>query len=172
MCRRKDGNKKQECLSKDKRLRSEQERLLHHFCPLMSFLLPPQLDYTEAGTCDECFAKRKNVSLAGESCSCTVTFAVEKMFKVGWRFGQRANKRLILYKTQTSLVSVAVTPGRRFCVLWPQKLPPEPPQIHGLQRRHANGGQKEKFKGSSHKPYSLTVYTIKCTADTTLAFIA
>ncbi|XP_003961856.2 transmembrane protein 30C [Takifugu rubripes] len=40
-----------------------------------------KLDYTEAGTCDKCFAKRKDVSLAGESCSCTVTFAIEKMFK-------------------------------------------------------------------------------------------
>lgn len=138
----------------------------------MSFLVPPQLDYTEAGTCDKCFDKRKNVSLAGEPCSCIVTFAVKKKFKVRWRFGQRANKQLILHKTQTSLVSVAVTPGRRFRVLWPQKLPPEPPQIHGLQRRHANGGQEETFKGSSHKPYSFSVAPIKCTADTTLAFIA
>lgn len=138
----------------------------------MSFLLPPQLDYTEAGTCNKCFAKRKDVSLAGEPCNCAVIFTVEKMFKVRWCFGQRANKQLILSKTQTSLVSAAVTPGRCFHVLRPQKLPPEPPQIHGLQRRHANGGQKETFKGSSHKPYSFTVDAIKCIADTTLAFIA
>lgn len=129
----------------------------------MRFLLPPQLDYTEAGTCNKCFDKRKDVSRAAEPCTCTVRFEVEKMFKVRWRFGQRANKWLILYKTQTSLVSVAITPGRRVRVLWPQKLPPEPPQIHGLQRRHANGGQKEEFTGSSHKPHSFTLYyQVRC----------
>lgn len=77
------------------------------FLPTNEFSAPPQMDYTEAGTCDKCFGKRKDVSLAGEPCSCTVTFAVEKMFKVRWRFSQRANKRRILYKTQTSLVFVA-----------------------------------------------------------------
>lgn len=145
--------------------------LLHHFSPLMSFLLP-QLDYTEAGTCNKCFEKRKKGSLAGEPCSCTVTFDVKKLFKVRRRFGQHANKCLILYESQTHLVSVAVTPGRRFHLLWPPKLPPEPPQIHGLQRRHADGRKKETFKGNSRKTYLFTVYPIKCTADTTttLAF--
>lgn len=40
-----------------------------------------KMDYTEAGTCDRCFEKRKNVSHAAESCSCTVVFALEKPFK-------------------------------------------------------------------------------------------
>ncbi|XP_029386098.1 transmembrane protein 30C [Echeneis naucrates] len=40
-----------------------------------------KLDYTEAGTCDKCFEKRKNVSNAGEECSCTVIFSIEKAFK-------------------------------------------------------------------------------------------
>ncbi|XP_020506878.1 transmembrane protein 30C [Labrus bergylta] len=40
-----------------------------------------KLDYTEAGTCDVCFEKRKNVSNAGQSCSCTVEFSIEKAFK-------------------------------------------------------------------------------------------
>lgn len=45
-------------------------------------LLSFQLDYTEAGTCDKCYEKRKNVSNAAESCSCTVVFAIDKRFKV------------------------------------------------------------------------------------------
>lgn len=111
------------------------------------FSPPLQLDYTDAGTCNKCFAKRKNVSLAAEQCSCTVMFDVEKLFKV-----TRLKKKYpTLEKTQMSLVPVAVTPGRRFLLLRPQKLPPEPPQIHGLQRRHTDGRQTEKFKGSSHK---------------------
>nr|XP_020465154.1 cell cycle control protein 50A-like [Monopterus albus] len=40
-----------------------------------------KLDYTEAGTCDKCFEKRKNVSSAAESCICKVVFLVEKPFK-------------------------------------------------------------------------------------------
>ncbi|XP_071334525.1 transmembrane protein 30C [Trachinotus anak] len=40
-----------------------------------------KMDYTEAGTCDKCFEKRKNVSKAGESCSCTVVLSVNKPFK-------------------------------------------------------------------------------------------
>lgn len=93
----------------------------------MSFLLPPQLDYTDAGTCDKCFEKRKNVSLAAEPCSCTVMVVVNKKLKVKRCFGQCSNELLILYKTQTSLVTDAVAPGRRLLLLRPQKLPPEPP---------------------------------------------
>uniref|UniRef100_UPI0037E8D9F8 transmembrane protein 30C n=1 Tax=Semicossyphus pulcher TaxID=241346 RepID=UPI0037E8D9F8 len=40
-----------------------------------------KLDYTEAGTCDRCFEKRKDVSLADQACSCTVVFPIEKAFK-------------------------------------------------------------------------------------------
>ncbi|XP_034549379.1 transmembrane protein 30C [Notolabrus celidotus] len=40
-----------------------------------------KLDYTEAGTCDICFEKRKNVSNANQDCTCTVVFPVEKAFK-------------------------------------------------------------------------------------------
>lgn len=40
-----------------------------------------KMDYTEAGTCDKCFEKRKNVSRANEPCSCTVVFSLEKPFK-------------------------------------------------------------------------------------------
>ncbi|XP_023256476.1 cell cycle control protein 50A-like [Seriola lalandi dorsalis] len=40
-----------------------------------------KLDYTDASTCNKCFEKRKNVSNAGESCSCTVVFSIERPFK-------------------------------------------------------------------------------------------
>ncbi|XP_013884307.1 transmembrane protein 30C [Austrofundulus limnaeus] len=40
-----------------------------------------KLDYTELGTCDECFQMRKNVSLAGEPCTCQVEFSIDKKFK-------------------------------------------------------------------------------------------
>lgn len=40
-----------------------------------------KLDYTEAGTCNMCFEKRKNVSNAAQTCSCKVVFAIEKAFK-------------------------------------------------------------------------------------------
>ncbi|XP_029980518.1 transmembrane protein 30C [Sphaeramia orbicularis] len=40
-----------------------------------------KLDYTEAGTCDRCFEKRKNVSNAAQPCSCTVVFSIGKKFK-------------------------------------------------------------------------------------------
>ncbi|KAM7380303.1 hypothetical protein PAMP_003611 [Pampus punctatissimus] len=40
-----------------------------------------KLDYTEAGTCNICFEKRKNVSNAAQDCSCTLVFPVEKAFK-------------------------------------------------------------------------------------------
>ncbi|XP_074550591.1 transmembrane protein 30C [Halichoeres trimaculatus] len=40
-----------------------------------------KLDYTEAGTCDICFEKRKNVSNADQPCTCTVMFPVEKALK-------------------------------------------------------------------------------------------
>ncbi|XP_062287169.1 transmembrane protein 30C [Scomber scombrus] len=40
-----------------------------------------KLDYTEAGSCNECFEMRKNVSNAEKSCTCTVMFNVEKAFK-------------------------------------------------------------------------------------------
>lgn len=40
-----------------------------------------KLDYTEAGTCNICFEKRKNVSNAAKPCSCTVVFSIEKAFK-------------------------------------------------------------------------------------------
>lgn len=40
-----------------------------------------KLDYTEAGTCNECFDKRKNVSKAAEPCNCIVDFNIDKKFK-------------------------------------------------------------------------------------------
>lgn len=40
-----------------------------------------KLDYTEAGTCDKCFEKRKNVSLSAETCDCAVVFSLEKAFE-------------------------------------------------------------------------------------------
>ncbi|XP_051259806.1 transmembrane protein 30C [Dicentrarchus labrax] len=40
-----------------------------------------KLDYTEAGTCNICFEKRKNVSNAAQTCSCTVVFSIDKRFK-------------------------------------------------------------------------------------------
>ncbi|XP_049450516.1 transmembrane protein 30C [Epinephelus fuscoguttatus] len=40
-----------------------------------------KLDYTEAGTCNICFEKRKNVSNAAQPCSCTVVFNIDKAFK-------------------------------------------------------------------------------------------
>ncbi|KAK2905884.1 transmembrane protein 30C [Channa argus] len=40
-----------------------------------------KVDYTEAGTCNLCFEKRKNVSSAAESCRCTVAFATETLLK-------------------------------------------------------------------------------------------
>ncbi|CAL9690367.1 unnamed protein product [Knipowitschia caucasica] len=40
-----------------------------------------KMDYTEAGTCDKCFEKRKNVSYSSEPCECTVVFSLEKPFK-------------------------------------------------------------------------------------------
>lgn len=158
-------NKKQECLGKDKRLWFEREQLLHHFCSLMSFLLPPQVDYTDAGTCDKCSEKRKNVSLAAEPCSCVVMFDVNKRFKVKRCFGRCSNELLILFKRQTCAVSDAVAPGRRLLLLRPQKLPPEPPQVHGLQRRDTDGRQKGKLKGSSQEMYQcinfyVTEFTI------------
>lgn len=142
-------NKKQEGLGKDKSLWFEQEQLLRHYYSLISFLLP-QLDYTEAGTCNKCFEKRKNVSLAAEPCSCVVMFDVNKRLKVKRRFGQRFEP-LILHQTQTSLFTDAFAPGRRLLLLRPPKLSPEPPQIHGFQGRHPVGRQNEKLKGSSHK---------------------
>ncbi|XP_037542495.1 transmembrane protein 30C [Nematolebias whitei] len=40
-----------------------------------------KLDYTERGTCAECFQMRKNVSFAGEPCRCQVHFSISKAFK-------------------------------------------------------------------------------------------
>ncbi|XP_076025903.1 transmembrane protein 30C [Genypterus blacodes] len=40
-----------------------------------------KMDYTEAGTCNICYEKRKNVSLASEPCTCKVIFNIEKPFK-------------------------------------------------------------------------------------------
>ncbi|XP_030198451.1 transmembrane protein 30C [Gadus morhua] len=40
-----------------------------------------KLDYTEAGTCNNCFQSLKNVSNAGKSCSCRVVFTLEHEFK-------------------------------------------------------------------------------------------
>lgn len=48
----------------------------------MNSLLSPQLDYTDAGTCNICFEKRKNVSNAAQPCSCRVVLPIEKSFKV------------------------------------------------------------------------------------------
>lgn len=58
--------------------RSEGEQPQFTINSLLSF----QVDYTEAETCNICFEKRKNVSNAAESCTCTVVFAIEKAFKV------------------------------------------------------------------------------------------
>lgn len=43
-----------------------------------------QMDYTEAGTCNICFEKLKNVSNAAQLCTCKVVFKIEKAFKVRW----------------------------------------------------------------------------------------
>lgn len=48
----------------------------------MNSLLSPQLDYTDAGTCNMCFEKRKNASNAAQTCTCRVILPVEKPFKV------------------------------------------------------------------------------------------
>ncbi|XP_029315549.1 transmembrane protein 30C [Cottoperca gobio] len=40
-----------------------------------------KMDYTEAGTCDKCFEKRKNASNAAQTCSCTVGFNIKKALK-------------------------------------------------------------------------------------------
>lgn len=41
-----------------------------------------KMDYTEAGTCDKCYEKRKDVSKAAQPCDCQVVFAIEeKPFK-------------------------------------------------------------------------------------------
>lgn len=40
-----------------------------------------KMDYTEAGTCNKCFEKRKNVSNAAQECSCKVVFELPKRFK-------------------------------------------------------------------------------------------
>uniref|UniRef100_A0A8C2ZPX4 Cell cycle control protein n=1 Tax=Cyclopterus lumpus TaxID=8103 RepID=A0A8C2ZPX4_CYCLU len=55
------------------------------FCVLLSPFDSPlsfQLDYTKAGSCDECFEMRKNVSKAALNCFCKVEFRIEKAFKV------------------------------------------------------------------------------------------
>lgn len=57
----------------------------------------PQLDYTDSGTCDKCFEKRKNVSLAAEDCSCTIVFDVDKKLKV--KPPRCSDELLILCKT-------------------------------------------------------------------------
>lgn len=49
---------------------------------ILTMFVAPQIDYTEAGTCDLCHKKRGNVSLAHESCDCTVVFTLSKAFKV------------------------------------------------------------------------------------------
>lgn len=46
---------------------------------------PPQIDYTKANACKDCYTKRENVSLAHEDCSCSVTFKLDKAFKVTLR---------------------------------------------------------------------------------------
>lgn len=40
-----------------------------------------KMDYTEAGTCNDCFKKRQDVSLAAESCVCAVSFTLDKPYK-------------------------------------------------------------------------------------------
>ncbi|XP_067112785.1 transmembrane protein 30C [Osmerus mordax] len=40
-----------------------------------------KLDYTKAGTCDSCFLKRGNASLATQNCNCTVAFPITTPFK-------------------------------------------------------------------------------------------
>lgn len=40
-----------------------------------------KMDYTEAGTCNKCFEKRKNASNAVQECSCKVVFELGKKFK-------------------------------------------------------------------------------------------
>ncbi|KAM4609001.1 transmembrane protein 30C [Polymixia lowei] len=40
-----------------------------------------KMDYTEAGTCNMCFEKRKNVSNAAQACNCIVVFPIEKAIK-------------------------------------------------------------------------------------------
>lgn len=52
------------------------------FFVLFFFPRPTQIDYTKLGTCNLCYEKRENVSLAHEVCSCTVTFHLDEAFKV------------------------------------------------------------------------------------------
>uniref|UniRef100_A0A3P9JGI1 Cell cycle control protein n=1 Tax=Oryzias latipes TaxID=8090 RepID=A0A3P9JGI1_ORYLA len=40
-----------------------------------------KVDYTEAGSCNLCFEMRKNVSNAGQRCTCMIVFSIEKAFK-------------------------------------------------------------------------------------------
>ncbi|KAM9343231.1 cell cycle control protein 50C-like isoform 2-T2 [Pholidichthys leucotaenia] len=41
----------------------------------------PEVDYTEADTCDVCYEKRKNVTNAAQSCTCKVEFSIKKPFE-------------------------------------------------------------------------------------------
>ena len=65
----------------------KQEQFIHYSFEVNKHLndlslLSFQLDYTEAGTCNLCFEKRKNVSNAARPCNCTVVFNIKKAFKV------------------------------------------------------------------------------------------
>ncbi|XP_068428334.1 transmembrane protein 30C [Clinocottus analis] len=40
-----------------------------------------KMDYTEAGTCAQCFEMRKNVSNAAKTCNCRLEFHIQKAFK-------------------------------------------------------------------------------------------
>lgn len=57
------------------------KQFIHYLLCIFLFF---QLDYTEAGTCNICFEKRKNVSNAAQLCTCKVVFNIEKAFKVRW----------------------------------------------------------------------------------------
>lgn len=74
-----EGNKSQKGVTqgRDKKVCDKNDRV--KFAPAV--FVAPQIDYTN-GTCNRCYAKRENVSLAHEDCECTVSFQLDKAFKV------------------------------------------------------------------------------------------
>lgn len=122
---------------------------------MLTMFVTPQIDYTKAGTCDLCYKKRENVSLANETCNCKVVFNLDKAFEVTGGCSEHTSstsKPLMkhisaLYsKPQHTICSSRFTQagarvyfsasvsGKRLFLLRAEELPPEPPQVHGLQR--------------------------------------
>lgn len=73
---------------------------------------------------------------------------------------QPSKGRLFSPHTSADVSISATVPGRRLFLLWPPKFPPEPPQIHGLQRWHADDWQEEKLEGSSSVFYNKRLFLI------------